>query len=539
MVVGRVVDGFNREFRSDQVWDDSLVDLIGAVMDAESYEALESGDLSSSDDLDAPFNREKIIGLLDQKANKQFGNDKRAVIELVQNALDARPADADEYRVEVDADRESVTVRDDGIGMSQQELLQNFVVPFNTGKDRRSDRGRFGVGAQSVLHYPLNHYRGEVRLVTHHDGEAHALTVTSEEETMENSIESLHADVQRYPSSGRGTTVETHMGSDKTRKEELGAYLHEYLWFFDRDDAVIIYNGDPVNPADRQEDAMSWSSMLTAGEDPYEGDFRMLLEPAAEDGRIVTFAGGIKVKGYESKKGAAYIDLPAELELSENRNSFKQNAEYEEALDEVHQRLYEEAVDATGPAVEGMRELIPAIQNQLLAGPGISLPDVPRPVTDNLFGEDAYAVCEDEPAADDLQRFVGTAVDIHRSETSTFWSLQDGVKDINDLLDDYTRSRDTLDPDEFLYDVGLEDVHTSLLTSSRGGTATSAVELVDVPGEEPLNPAVYHGGCLYVNGAHPVVEQARNGVSQAQYSLKADLFETYERGPERAEERFK
>ena len=94
--------------------------------------------------------------IVHRSIENQFGEPLVALRELVQNGLDAYdPDQRKEIKISYERGPEyhTITVEDNGVGMSQLELLRDLLIPYNSGsKEANMEKiGEHGIGWYSTL----------------------------------------------------------------------------------------------------------------------------------------------------------------------------------------------------------------------------------------------------------------------------------------------------------------------------------------------------------------------------------------------------
>ena len=181
--------------------------------------------------------------IVNRSVEAQFGEKHVALRELVQNALDAYVS-KDNRLVDITTstgDRGfQVSVTDNGVGMSDREVLRDLLIPYNSGKELDPEKiGEHGIGWFSVLDLAdrVNVYSRKA---------SHA---------------PVHAQVQRK--GGRWVTDVDHTSMDglasKTGTKvvldlpptstvnDIADFLNLYIGYVDRSTADIRFNGLKIN----------------------------------------------------------------------------------------------------------------------------------------------------------------------------------------------------------------------------------------------------------------------------------------------------
>ena len=169
--------------------------------------------------------------------------------ENTQNAFDAvrmRQARGDEFKpvITVTADGEQVSVSDNGIGMSAQEVETNFWYAGKSGKNTESARaagvvGTFGIGAMA------NFGVAEELSVETESAITRERTLSSVRKS-ELSTETQSISVRPVARKGEpGTTVRARLSRGRGLSvQDARAYLHEFVEFVD---TPIFFNGEKLS----------------------------------------------------------------------------------------------------------------------------------------------------------------------------------------------------------------------------------------------------------------------------------------------------
>ncbi len=254
--------------------------------------------------------------------------------ENTQNAFDAirMRAISDENftpRIEVTVDSEAIVVRDNGIGMTAEEIESNFWYAGKSGKNTPEARaagvvGTFGIGAMANF------------------GVADVLSVDSESvATGERTLSSVHKSdlstemetisVVSLPSTGNpGTTVRAQLASTSTVSVlEARQYLRQFVEFvdvpvlFNNDDILSGSNHRAALPSERYswiatKDNISIDGGITGNLEVHgmaSGELRVIVENVISDnhpgrpGAIVLVQGRNSIRTLRSGFGLATVGM--------------------------------------------------------------------------------------------------------------------------------------------------------------------------------------------------------------------------------------
>lgn len=197
----------------------------------------------------ASRNKNYIEKILREEVIRQFANSSRPLLEVVLNAVDAKPEmlDGEKYNISIVLNKKQMQITDNGTGMTLDQILRLLIIPFSTEKDALEDIGRFGVGFLSTLHYCLE--RPKKNYIT-------VETTTAEEQVTctfyatGETVGDLRMHVgMRTPKQQRGTrvTIRKPMAKEMGYLSELHRYLTTHLVHIPRFAAIINLNGKRIN----------------------------------------------------------------------------------------------------------------------------------------------------------------------------------------------------------------------------------------------------------------------------------------------------
>jgi hypothetical protein len=274
-------------------------------------------------------NRKYLEKVLREEVVKQFSNARRPLLEVVLNAIDARPADfTGEYRVDVRASGSYFSARDNGTGMNLDDILRLLIIPFSTQKSGIEEIGRFGVGFFSTFNYCVQQPRNaSITVDTATAREASTLTFYA----TEGDVGGLRMRVKpRGPARQTGTTVEVRAALDHRRAltDYLASHLQDILPYR----ALIQVNKKPVNDS-----PVAWhtapAELLHNGR-----TVRQQVGIRVEDLdrprslSIALTAQGVLVKQRETSEPGATIAFPPLVQVVEGRDEFKMDENYRQGV---------------------------------------------------------------------------------------------------------------------------------------------------------------------------------------------------------------
>lgn len=342
----------------ETVYQGSLTELVRIGFGRESSEALVDQDSSTDvEDVqeDMIENQEFISDLLEEEITSQFTDSKRPLVELVPNAIDARPPEADNYPVEINYDGDTFSIEDNGDSMGLNQILQSLVVPFSSDKDvKNTNIGQFGVGFLSNLQYTVN--QGSEIEVRTNDGDTAFETVF----WSEGSARDINTRIIETRGRNRGTQIE--IDSLDFDQQELNDFFTRYLNFVDPQTAQISFNGETIN---QQSDDM----FRVQGSERYNGfkpskSSRISIQESEQDsGELHLRSQGVLVES--SNLGTGYevhVDFPSEVDLTEGRNKLLKD----EALTSYVLNTVQNFTERNLPEGQrkALREVIPQLMSE-------------------------------------------------------------------------------------------------------------------------------------------------------------------------------
>lgn len=311
-----------------------------------------------------------IAKILREEVLKQFSDRRRPMLEVILNAIDARPAppllkevqneegeekeeasipelqaeppaqpplpppaqlDKD-YIIRVRLRRRSFQVADNGTGMSLEDILKLLIIPFNTEKTGIEEIGRFGVGFLSSLNYCLaNPGKTHVTVTTRDGTEGYLAKFYS----FSDSVEQLWLSLKKTSfSTPAGTQV--HIRNwPVVSKKELREYLEETIQEIPPYKAKIIINGQVVNEQDNAPWYAQRTELEIRGKNvPQQAG--ICIERLPGMGKITLTSQGVLVKTVDGNYGiTASVSFPAGVQVVEGRDEFKLDQNYRRAADAV------------------------------------------------------------------------------------------------------------------------------------------------------------------------------------------------------------
>ncbi len=228
-------------------FDGRLYELLGMCLNNKGFEKIVE-DVKSDRKLEFAngYNKDWLVNVITKESTRQFKEEYRPILEVVLNSIDAKDVGED-YKVDIVANDDKLSVSDNGKGMSLESLLSELVVPYSGSKDKGKDIGRFGVGFYSMLGYLINNKLASLEVDTNNGDESYKLTFSA---TAKNA-EDIYVSITKSDKRTKGTVVT--LRSDNILKtkiidaKEVEEYLIDKLHFFDENRSKIAFNGSLIN----------------------------------------------------------------------------------------------------------------------------------------------------------------------------------------------------------------------------------------------------------------------------------------------------
>ncbi len=345
-----------------------LIDLIGMCLNRKTLDQLVI-DIDSGASPSSSFSSESsayLSKILKEEVQRQFSEATRPLVELVLNAIDARPSSFDGvYAVDISFNRHNFTVVDNGKGMKIEKILDTLLIPFCSDKDYLENIGRFGTGFFSVLSYCTNLPKKAILSVRSSDGDK-SYEIRSHAKTGD--VRDIFSSVRRLHSNPAGTTAT--VSGIKIDIERMNDYLQKYLEFFDSRRAVIRINGSPVNirnsrPASYSEYAVPVEIETASG--TILQYIRVGIDVLDSNKKIGLYSQGIFVQSLPIEYGRIFIDLPSGVKLVEGRDEFKRDENFYRCIGESLRSLikYGEDNQHNPTVLASLRESIPLFAERM------------------------------------------------------------------------------------------------------------------------------------------------------------------------------
>ncbi|MFH1064723.1 MAG: ATP-binding protein [Candidatus Woesearchaeota archaeon] len=491
----------------------SLVDLIGLALNKRTYEGLvrniEKGwDVSHMrPEANSELARNHRSKILREETERQFRESYRPIVEIILNAIDARPRDHHgPYEVNVKTNGRYVEVSDAGTGMELEGILTTLLIPFSSNKDSSTDIGRFGVGFFSSLGFCTREpKKAGITVDTGRYSSRYIINIHSDSA----SVDDLRCSIQKEQRPEQGTRVRIQHTHDK---KQMTDYIARYLRSFDSSRAVIKVNGKAINlPKKNKKFSSSESHSISfetkKGNRSY---LRFCLDPAKKRGCIDLYSQGVEictndVHGYEAR-----IDLPSDILLVEGRDEFKRDLSYTNALLSVIGFGCDNQNDLSRRFKQGfeMREFIPdLVKTAQLNHPEIK--DAISRYARTLFPLGTYIVRDLDglEASVDIADFLGDDVSASLYAPSNlqafnFWSIY--LPGISTILGKMTTAVET-DIEELIRSYAPLAQSAKEVRSKRRDFKLNPVILNEC--SETRSPFLSLGGALYMNVQHSLLSQ--------------------------------
>lgn len=212
---------------------------------------------------ESPYRMTIDLNVLDHLGVNLYSNFAAVLTEVVANAWDA---DAENVSIRVDRDARSVTVtiRDDGVGMTGDDINERFLrVGYRRRDDgavpKRTAKSRVVMGRKGLGKLSLFSIADEVEVQSAKDGERHGFRMSIE--GIRRSVRGGRPDYNPEPLPRKDISVDrgTMLVLRKVRRQRIGkseAALRKRLArrfsvIGESSDFRVGINGEPVTPADR------------------------------------------------------------------------------------------------------------------------------------------------------------------------------------------------------------------------------------------------------------------------------------------------
>lgn len=505
----------------DTIYQGSLTELVRIGLGEESSEMFVGQDSSKDiEDIEEVMvkNQSYIADLLEEEITSQFTDSKRPLIELVPNAIDARPNNADSYNIDIEYDGSKFNIKDQGESMNLDQILQSLVIPFSSDKDtQKTNIGQFGVGFLSNIQYTVNQ-GSEIQVKTNHENSAFNTKFWSD-----GSVRDIDTKITEAQRSDTGTEV-TIDGLEFSQ-DDLNQFFTKYLQFVDPETAQINFNGEQIN-------SQPEGAFTVKGDQAYNGfqpadSSRISIQESGEDtGELYLHSQGVLVESSGLETGYdVRIDFPSEVDLTEGRNKFLRDEALKSHVLNIVDNLTEKSSDEKEKAA--LRELIPQLMSKTHTRiKGLDDRNAEREfretLVDNFLDMD-YLIAGESKAQvssmgyESLEGFFGEVPGDHYipedSTSKRFWDktireaerryVEDGesfnpttgVGDAQSLLEDFTTE---VEPSQEVYE----------LINQYTGSEHQNVTFVDPVNSEGDMPFVYDSDNeeLYVNPDHYLID---------------------------------
>ncbi|MFH1399977.1 MAG: ATP-binding protein [Nanoarchaeota archaeon] len=474
-----------------------------------AMESIKHGRAFNIDQTQAKQNIAYIEKLLREEAIKQFNERSRPSLEVILNAIDARPQDmTEEYVVDIRAGHTQLSVRDNGRGMSLEDIFRFLIIPFNTEKEGIEEIGRYGVGFLSTFNYCLrNPEKSHVLLDTCDGKESYSLDFFATDDNVGN----LQMRVRRNRiARGHGTRVRiTNLGIPKSN---LNAYISHHTQRIPAYIATIKLNKRHIN-ARTGDKWYSSPVVLEIDGRKYTQDVGVQLQsPQAGEPwtpTIILTAQGVPVRTFSSTDYGTVISFPPAIKLVEGRDEFKIDENYYRCVVGAFKALEQRIRDAPDED-DGFRQKMINFFPSLMSAFAIeSIKDVPNldGIKEALLHGKRYCVTPE--LHDRFEKFFGpkyaqtTFAANHQS--LIYWRDLFG-NDAQAIAANTTRGPAMSVLDFYLATRGDDAPYANLhliatKTATTGGTVQGIQMVTTEPGRDPV---MIHDEILYVNASHPL-----------------------------------
>lgn len=482
-------------------------------------------------------NRSYIEKVLREEAIKQFSDRYRPLLEVVLNAIDAKPKEyQEEYKVKIDLGLFTpFTVKDNGRGMGLEDILRLLIIPFSTDKSGVEEIGMFGVGFLSTFGYcteePL---KCRVNLDTQTKDEHYQLSFYAASQD----ISSLRLSLQKKIALGTSQTkVVIRKKMMGWERDNVSNYVGNNIKNVPEYKAKIYFGRKQINHT-KGEKWYSQPLELEFSGKKYTQEVGIRMTRAIEG--ITLTSQGIKVKRSYNNHSGCVVSFPPLVRLVEGRDDFRLDQNYRSSAEAIFPALTKYIQDQKRKLknkgqeqylpylVRDMSSFIPELLAALQCHGLAVITNLEQIKTELLSGK-KYVLIEDQMAP--LIEFFGPKVAAEAFETSHqggfFW--RESYKQYDDLIKDNFQTKLSVAREEIEKNqlntivnqkVNLPNFNlvgqfiTPKLNFVRFGEAASSGKSCFLYG--------HYGGQLYVNTAHPLVAGPFDPTKA--YSLLAEYY---------------
>lgn len=367
-----------------------------------------------------------IQKIMREEIAKQFSERKRPALEVVLNAIDAKPAGQEDYSVRMNLGW-NFSVADNGVGMCLEDILRFLIIPFNTDKNGIDQIGRFGVGFLSTFNYCTLHPKSAaVYTDTQKNGERFFVKFYASGPK----AESMRMRIAPKCARNRDGTVvkiktpELVLFGDA--KDDMICYLERHLDTMPEFVSKLDINNRPLN-YNRQKNAkwVSSTGKFNIRGKIIEQDVGLYM---IRNGQITLTSQGVSVTtAHIPHEGlGATIYLPSGVQVVEGRDEFKYDANFAVGVKAAFESL-EKVVVANQPLTkEYISELVGFIPTLAASMRIKKLEDIPNleRFKETLLKGKKYVLTSREGRL--LQNFVGLKIDdsyfVTPESNCTYWA---------------------------------------------------------------------------------------------------------------------
>jgi len=389
---------------------------------------------------DVPY----ISRVLDEEICKPFPDPMRPVVELVTNAIDAKPHGWEgRYCVDIRAKGGDVTVSDYGSGMALREMLGELIIPFNTKKPGKETYGRFGVGFLSNLQYCLKKPGSSsvtVESAGNHSNGARSYKLRFHSTGKE--IKDLKCTISGSERK-QGTDVTVERGSWDW-EHPLEMTMRNYFHWVGKERAEVHFNGELLN-----RDDPIWQTVVPLSDGQ---DVRVAVDPASSRDVARFYSQGVLIYAQRISHGEVRMDLPSVVDVVEGRSNFREDENYDKALEAAWSGLLRYARQAQSKGMrEGMRMLLGGLPRPHKSK---GLPNAEE-FRRALFREDFYLVSPED--AYRISDFFGEDVKavLFPAGGDTYKAWESTLPDAERLVKDHCKEVGKFDLDRYVKKTGV------------------------------------------------------------------------------------
>ncbi|MBS3091251.1 ATP-binding protein [Candidatus Pacearchaeota archaeon] len=481
-----------------------------------AVQAIQSGAKIDGNAGDSPQNRKYIEKILKEEVFNQFSSKQRPMLEVILNAIDARPQQqTTPYDVRIYAGGR-FKVEDNGEGMDLKDILELLIIPFNTKKDGIHQIGKFGVGFISTLNYCISEpEKATVTLETQKGDDRYRIQFYSTAKE----VSGLRMSIEKIRKKKRGTMVKIKSSSSNARfreKDSLLEYFESELQNIPSYVARIFLGNDRQINDDSEQQWASYPVTFKYNGADFAQRVGLQIIDNPNENTIRLNSQGIPVKKLSVNHGAATISFPSLVQVVEGRDEFKIDDNYNLAVEGVFKALYDyiKAQKPSAALTTKMANFIPSLASAFGLTTLQRIPDL-KGLEESLLNGRQYVFRRSH--RDMLYPFVGNyldqigfAVDDH---AFSYWLER--FKNIEAFFAEVLKPTKSWAPKELRTAIAMDDTGFPNLRHLRERIDTYAlmsIDFIELPSSgvslfliKPSKTDKHKGHQLYINVNHPKI----------------------------------